>query len=239
MGKNHKKRIEIRFSEEDIKNLGIKLDWKGNGTQNDPITISNVDGLPERFTLSSSILYINILNCTFDHVILEKCQNISIRDCSFNQLGLVISSNNRIVNSSLSLLHLAFSYYNHLEGCVISKSSNISSRENDFRDCNLTDKARKRIEEDIFDPSYYVRLLLVAAIGVGLLIIILIIYYIINSFPLDVNLIIIIAISCAIISIYLILRRLVKNKNIHKDSNKIISEKFKKKNRSVKKNEKN
>jgi len=210
---------EIIYSEDDIRQLSTTLQWQGSGTEHDPLIIPNKTGLPEKFKISSNELYIKIIDCSFDYVILEKCRCISIERCTFNHLGLVISSNISLKNSSLSSLHLSFSYYNHFDHCTISKISILSSKKNEFQDCTLDAKARKNLKRDIFDPSSLSKPLLVGSIASMLMIIMFISYYLINTIPLDVNLLITISIFGSFSIFFLIMRNYLK-KNSEPESSK-------------------
>ncbi|GAH92937.1 unnamed protein product, partial [marine sediment metagenome] len=86
----------------------------------------SIDGLPQKFSLTVD-LHIKIKNCTFDHVILHNCQNISIEHCFFDNLGILKSSKIRIKSSTLSNLNLEYSNNNYFKECSIAKAYNLRS----------------------------------------------------------------------------------------------------------------
>lgn len=147
------KGINIRYSEENIIELGRKLSWDGAGTESDPLVISREEGLPLKFAFIESRLYIKLLNCRIEYIALNDCQNISIEKCSFEVLRFVFSRNNIVANSSISKLGINFSFNNCFKECSILKVNNLDSKDNIFKDCTLSEKANKTLGESFFNLS--------------------------------------------------------------------------------------
>jgi hypothetical protein len=203
------KHINIRYSEKEIIELGAKLNWKGNGSEGDPIIISSSEGIPKKFAIISSTLYIKIVNCTLDYIIISECKNITLEMCSFQTLGLIRSLYNLANNCTISKLRIAFSYNNFKE-CSISKVLNIGSEENLFENCTLTDKAQKSLGKDFLDATDFMKILRFAIIVGGIATIILVFFYFLNKIPLEINMVLSILIIIGFILVYLLLNKLQK-----------------------------
>ena len=213
-----------RYFEKDINMFAEKLDWKGTGTENDPIIIPNSEGLPQKFSISIANLYIKILDCKFEHIILYNCRNILIENCSFNILGVFKSSKISVKNSNLSNLNLNRCYNSYFKECSITKALNLRSQANVFENCTITNKVRKTLQESPSELSKFLKqwplVIIVAGFGFAVFTFI----YIFNSIPFGLYWYLSIITFIILIIIYPIL-----SKNQKKYTNKIISnENFKK-----------
>jgi hypothetical protein len=217
------KGINIRYSEENIIELGRKLSWDGAGTESDPLVISREEGLPLKFAFIESRLYIKLLNCRIEYIALNDCQNISIEKCSFEVLRFVFSRNNIVANSSISKLGINFSFNNCFKECSILKVNNLDSKDNIFKDCTLSEKANKTLGESFFNLSSFVKPLFFGIIAIGILVLLFPLIYIFTTIPILEEWIFMICIFFGIVVLYLIALK-IEGKPSHKEpSNKIIS----------------
>lgn len=174
--------FKTRYSEKEIYELAKTLNWNGKGTESNPIIIESIDGLPQIFSIIAD-LHVKIKDCTFDHVILYNCQNISIENCSFNTLGVVKSSKILVKSSTLSNLNLEYSNDNNFKECSIAKANNVRSQANIFENCTITNQVKRVLEEGLFELSKVVRqfpyIILAAGFGIAVFTVI----HIVKSIP--------------------------------------------------------
>ena len=88
--------IEKTFFEENKANI----DWKGKGTQNEPIVIDDRIDLPLNIRFMTGDLYIHIRNIDINIIVLENCQNIILEDSILSKIKL-IKCNNIIIRENL------------------------------------------------------------------------------------------------------------------------------------------
>jgi len=161
--------FKTRYSEREIYELARTLNWNGKGTETNPIIIESIDGLPQIFSIIAD-LYIKIKDCTFDHIILYTCQNISIEHCSFDKLGILKSSKVRVENSTLSNLNLEYSNGNNFSECSIAKVKIVKSQANVFENCELTNDVAKSLQESQYELANLVKqlpyIILIAVFGI-------------------------------------------------------------------------
>jgi pilus assembly protein TadC len=216
------KGIDIRYSEQKIKNLASELKWKGSGTKEVPLIITSEYGLPRKFAFQVNTMFIKIVNCEFDHLFFRKCQNIIIEKTSFKTLGIVSCSNLTVKNCLISKLNTALSYYNTFEECSISKINNLDSENNIFKNCIMDDKALKALRQNLYDPMSFRKFLPFAILFGGLTIFAFIFVSIYNSYLFNMGIILIIGVYLFLIGAYLILKKSVKH-SIKTTPNKILS----------------
>jgi len=136
--------FKVIYTEKEIKELATILKWIGNGTENDPLIINSTEGLPQKFSISVNF-FLDIKDCSFDHIILYDCQNVSIENCSFNTLGVLNTSEISVKRGSLSNLNLDHCTNSYFKECTIAKVYNYKSRGNTFENCNLTNEIKDKL----------------------------------------------------------------------------------------------
>ncbi len=162
--------LPIKYSENQLKELAQKLKWEGDGSENNPIIIRGNQGLPMKFGILESNLFIQIADCTFANLTLDRCQNISIENSMFHVLGVVRSTNNYCKNCFIGFLSLARAANNHFKDSTIKKGSNFKSQENTFKDCTFKKRAQKHLLKDDFEfPNFGKQLpLIIIVLAVGI-----------------------------------------------------------------------
>jgi len=137
---------------------------KGKGTQENPILIEPSEILPRYLKIEKSTYYIHFKDCTFDSLIIKKCQNVKIFRSTFGTLHLEKSSNIKIqeckFNETLTLLksqriklddcninhfNLLYSYSNQITNCKLNSSMNQFSRANTFKEIKFSENSEKYI----------------------------------------------------------------------------------------------
>lgn len=88
--------IEKTFFEENKANI----DWKGKGTQNEPIVIDDRIDLPLNIRFMTGDLYIHIRNIDINVLVLDNSHNIIIEDSILSKIKL-IKCNNIIIRENL------------------------------------------------------------------------------------------------------------------------------------------
>ena len=88
--------IDKSFFEENKANI----DWKGKGTQNEPIVINDRIDLPLNIRFMTGDLYIHIRNIDINILILENCQNIIVEDSILSKIK-ILRCNNVIIRENL------------------------------------------------------------------------------------------------------------------------------------------
>ncbi|MFW9990104.1 MAG: hypothetical protein ACFFC3_15780, partial [Candidatus Odinarchaeota archaeon] len=160
------------YNEKDILNLAQTLNWKGNGTETNPIIVESVERLPQIFSITSN-LYITIKSCVLDHLILYNCQNISIESCSFNILGILKSSKSQIKNSKISTLNLEYSRNIYFLVCSILKANSVKSQANIFENCDLSNDTLQSLQESHYELATLAKqlpyIIIAAAFGIVVL----------------------------------------------------------------------
>lgn len=218
--------FNVRYSDKEIKELANTLKWKGTGIKDDPIIIPDSEGLPQKFSILTSTLFIHILNSKFTHIILAKSQNISIENCTFEILGIYKSSNLNIIDSTISKLNLDRCSNNYFKNCSIAKAFNLKSQANTFENCALTNEVVTILQESYFNLSRFVKqfpyVILIAGIGISIFTII----HIIDSVPFGFNWFLMIGAFFCLVLLYLILlknqKKSIPNKILIKNSKKSI-----------------
>lgn len=201
---------DIKYTEDDIKLLAKKLNWVGIGTENDPIIIPSSTGLPQKFAIIRSKLYVNIKNGTFEKVDFYRCWNISVEECSFKVLNFINSFSNIFKKCTIFKIRFTNSSGNKFKECMVSKVSNVFSKKNHFEDCTLGKRVRKRLDVDIFDVTGYMKILPIAIIILSFFPLFWIFSYFYSSIPLGPNLILPILMILIFIFIYLSLNKIKK-----------------------------
>ncbi len=88
--------IDKTFFEENKANI----DWKGKGSQNDPIVIDDNIDLPLNIRFMTGDLYIHIRNIDINVLVLDNSHNIIIEDSVLSKIKL-IKCNNVIIRENL------------------------------------------------------------------------------------------------------------------------------------------
>ena len=219
--------FKIRYKEQELIELAEKLNWKGSGAKNDPLIIDTNEGLPQMFTISANSLFLNIMNCKFEHIILDNSQNITIDNCSIDILGIYESSTNFIKHSTLPELNLEHCSDNYFKECSIIKAFNLKSQANTFENCTITEKATMILLDTASSFSKYVKDLRFIILIAGISLAIFIFFQLYNSIPFGFYLYLSIGTYPCLIALYVILsknqQQLVPNKIIsHENSQELI-----------------
>jgi len=96
--------IEKEFLIENIE----KIDWKGSGTQDNPIIVED-ESLPYNVIFKTEDLYIHLKDIDIGMLILDKCQNIIIEDSIISLVKLKSCNNVVIKNNLIREVKLSFS----------------------------------------------------------------------------------------------------------------------------------
>ncbi|MFW9969591.1 MAG: hypothetical protein ACFFDF_05270 [Candidatus Odinarchaeota archaeon] len=209
--------FQTKLTEKEILDFRKKLEWKGVGTEIDPIIIPSEEGLPQLFSILGSKLYLKIIDCRFDHIILYNCQNVSIDNNSFKILGIFKSSGIDIEYCDISNLNLDHCSNCLFKNCSIEDVGNLRSHGNVFEHCQITTKAQKKLLQGLLElPNLKYWPIVVIAAGFGITAFTLI--HILNSVPFSIYWYLSV-ISFPILIIILIYLSKIKKRNI---PNKII-----------------
>jgi len=148
----------ILYSEQQIKNLAHEQIWAGKGTETNPFVIQNANILGQTFLIKRSTLYISFVNCNFDYILLEACQNISLINCSFMKLSIKRCSKFKIEScfvSDLNLLKVKEIYFKN--SVIINISSKLRIKAILFEDCQMNDAFLDSIERKKYDRQYKIK----------------------------------------------------------------------------------
>ena len=69
-----------------LNKLQLKYGWQGKGSQEDPIIIDNVQGLPPHLRFEGCQAYIIFRNVPVFELFIERCKNITIEGCKLYRL---------------------------------------------------------------------------------------------------------------------------------------------------------
>jgi len=133
--------------------------FSGENSLENPILIESSGILPKHLKISGSILYVHLNKCSFDSLILKRCQNIKIVDSSCEILQLENCSNIeidgcqikttlyvrkcsqvKISNCSVSRLDLIRSHENYIEKSNFDEAYNDFSSGNTFKNIQIPEK---------------------------------------------------------------------------------------------------
>jgi len=204
------------YSEDQIRQLAVELEWKGTGSVEDPLIIDGDKQLPQKIMISNSSVFINIVNCQFVSIIVDMCQNISFNKCSFEILGILRSTNIFVNQSYISLLGLAQTSKSSFKKCTISKGFNLNNQSNIFTDCIFIKKAHKMFQQN-FNLSKLIIQLPYFIVAYVIIIVCYFFIYNFNSISLGIDWIFILGILLCLIVLYLLLTRNAKHKIIKKE----------------------
>lgn len=214
--------MDIKYREEDLHQLAKKLNWSGTGAENDPIIIVSNEHLPQKFAILENKLYISINNCTFEHMDLYKCWNVSAENCSFNRLNLFYSFRNTFTKCQIHKIGFSFSSGNKFRQCSVSKTYQAFKEKNQFEECILTKSARKRLNLGLFDGADYSKILPIFILLLCFFPLFWIFEAIFSSMSLGFNLLMPILLILTFVFLYVLL---IKIKNLSKKSTR--SKKYK------------
>jgi len=102
--------IEKEFLIENIANI----DWKGDGTQDNPIIVED-ETLPYNVIFKTEDLYIHLKDIDIGMLVLDKCQNIIIEDSIISLVKLKSCKNVVIKNNLIREVKLSFSKNNTIQ----------------------------------------------------------------------------------------------------------------------------
>lgn len=173
-----------RYSEKYLLQKALDNEWTGKGTTEDPYIIENKHPFPPQSIIKDTAIHINIKNCTFEILTLNRCKNIRFYACTFEVLELRKCSDILIGNCSfkvkldltrsrkvqtsdslIPLLFLFLCYENHFKKCAISRVHNHFSRGNTFEQTETPIKNFDTILS--LNPwKFYSRFLGYAAVGI-------------------------------------------------------------------------
>ncbi|TFF97291.1 MAG: hypothetical protein EU540_08985 [Promethearchaeota archaeon] len=102
--------IEKEFLMENIE----KIDWKGSGTQDNPIIVED-ETLPYNVIFKTEDLYIHLKDIDIGMLVLDNCQNIIIEDSIISFVKLKSCKNVVIKNNLIRVVKLSFSKKNTIE----------------------------------------------------------------------------------------------------------------------------
>ena len=85
-----------------------KIDWKGSGTQDNPILI-NDENIPYNVIFKTEDLYIHLNDIDIGMLVLDNCQNIIIEDSIISLVKLKSCKNVMIRNNLIREVKLSFS----------------------------------------------------------------------------------------------------------------------------------
>jgi len=161
--------FKVIYTEKSIKELATTLNWNGDGTENNPFIINDTNGLPQKFSISVNS-FLNIKDCTFDHIILYDCHNTEIENCFFNTIGVLNSSKIIVKRSRLSNLNLDHCTNSYFKECRITKAYNYKSRGNTFENCTMTNEVKDKLIKSLNGISEYIKQLpwIILATGCGI-----------------------------------------------------------------------
>ena len=99
----------IEFSEQRLHEYRNNLNWKGDGTESNPIIIESLEGLNQylRFKdIKSHIIIRNVELCEF---YVQSCQNFSIENCTVYYLWINYCRNVKVEKSTIVNIDMRFS----------------------------------------------------------------------------------------------------------------------------------
>jgi len=98
----------IKFSDKKIEDLKIEMNWKGNGSELDPIVINQAGPFPLTVKIYRSRLYYQIKNLTIEKLTCRNAHNISIENCIIKNLIISSCDNLTFLNNTILKLKIMF-----------------------------------------------------------------------------------------------------------------------------------
>jgi len=129
-----------KVTESKILELAQTLQWTGSGIKNDPFTIESTEGLPSKFQIFKSNLFMIIKERNFKHIVLTGALNLVIKDSTLS-ISMYNCSNVIIDNCTIPTLLLQYCYGNTIKDSTLSKLFNYLSRGNQFKNNEITDQS--------------------------------------------------------------------------------------------------
>ncbi|MFX0042969.1 MAG: hypothetical protein ACFE8L_08665 [Candidatus Hodarchaeota archaeon] len=126
------------YTEQRLQSLANEQIWKGTGTELDPFIVKNANILGQAILLNKTCLYISFINCNFDRVQFEGCQNILLKNCTFKKLVLNKCKKFQIDDSFIN--ELSFSKTKHISfknSIVLNVSKKYRIKSIVFKDCQI------------------------------------------------------------------------------------------------------
>jgi len=130
------------YSENHLRNLAEMQLWKGNGLQHNPFIVENANILGQTILVKSSTIHFSFVNCHFEYVKFEECQNITLKDCSFEKLVLKGCKNFKFDScyiSKLSSTKVNQICFKH--SIIVDILSNRKFKNIIFEDCQINDNS--------------------------------------------------------------------------------------------------
>lgn len=145
----------ILYSERELQNLAQKQIWKGKGTKISPFVIINANILGQSILIENSSLYISFINCNFDCLQFEQCENIILENCTIRKLCINRCKNFIIDTAYIS--QLSFSRVKEIsfkKSIIIEISRNYRLKTVIFENCQVDDKFLDLILRRIYNRHY-------------------------------------------------------------------------------------
>ncbi|MFW9827435.1 MAG: hypothetical protein ACFFEY_07590 [Candidatus Thorarchaeota archaeon] len=139
------------YSEQELQSLAQQQIWKGKGTKISPFVIANANILGQSISIEKSSLYISFINCNFDYLKFEQCENVILENCTFRKLSIIRCKNIAINTAFIS--DLSFSRVKDVsfkKSIIIEISRNHRIKAILFEDCQINDKFQDLILRKIY-----------------------------------------------------------------------------------------
>jgi hypothetical protein len=145
----------ILYSEQELQYLAQQQIWKGKGTKISPFIIVNANILGQSISIEKCSLYISFLNCNFDYLKFEQCENIILENCTFRKLNINRCKNITINTAFISDLSISrVKEISFKKSIVIEISRNHRIKAIVFEDCQINDKFQDLILRKIYIRHY-------------------------------------------------------------------------------------
>ena len=147
-----------KLLEDDLKRYALKEDFRGKGTEFNPliITSSNFSVEPDNKTvLIDSKLFVTFMGINFPtnngRLVLRHCRNVTFQNCTFSLLKLIRCSNVSAINCKADNLHLVRCESLDFNKCSFKDSIIYLSFGNKFKECRFDSAVNSHSRGNVFD----------------------------------------------------------------------------------------
>jgi hypothetical protein len=120
----------FKISNKTLSKIQAEMNWRGTGSQEDPIIIDSINGVINVVIFKNISKYIRIKNISLWRLKLMRCQNITIENSEIAFLKILGSSHINIMNSKILVGTLYYCRDSIFKNNVYDPDSNINFSEN-------------------------------------------------------------------------------------------------------------